>query len=75
MFEGDPETDGFLDMCRRAETDVGLSRQMQRASGKLVYDFTRHYRGEGGRDGVVGDGGVEVDTEDAVGLAAEAVAS
>ena len=37
------ETDEFLKMCKRVETDLEFSRQMQRFANELKHDFTKDY--------------------------------
>lgn len=82
MFDLDPEMalekDEFLRTCKRAETDEELSKGMQSANVALKYDFTQHYRTNDLSDGVGNtavDASTRIDTEDAVAIAAEAVAS
>lgn len=47
LFGQDPEraleTDEFLKLCKRAETDVAFSKHMQSGINGLMYDFTQHY--------------------------------
>lgn len=48
MHEPNPdtvlETDEFLQMCKRAETDPEFSRQLQLGPNILKYDFTQEYQ-------------------------------
>lgn len=48
MFTVDPdvvlETDKFLQMCKRAETDVAFSRELQLGVNSLKHDFTKDYK-------------------------------
>lgn len=38
------EEDKFLEMCRKAETDPELSRQMQESLKAIMYDFRKEYK-------------------------------
>ncbi|GAB7354432.1 hypothetical protein MBLNU459_g4921t3 [Dothideomycetes sp. NU459] len=83
MFALDPETalekDDFLKTCRKAETDMVLSKKMQNSSAALRYDFAQHYDTadltDGTKDMAVIDRGAKIDTNDAVAEAIEAVAT
>jgi hypothetical protein len=48
LFDQDPETAGerdeFFLLCKKAETDPELARQMQHGANALKYDFTQHYK-------------------------------
>jgi hypothetical protein len=48
LFGQDPEraleTDEFLKMCKRAETDPETARQMQLGINAVKHDFTQYYR-------------------------------
>lgn len=48
LFEQDPDTalqtDTFLQMCKRTETDIELSKQLQLGINQLQYDFTKEYK-------------------------------
>ncbi|KAK5069304.1 hypothetical protein LTR64_008401 [Lithohypha guttulata] len=48
LFDQDPNTalenDEFLRLCKKAEKDPVLSRQMQRGADALKHDFTQYYK-------------------------------
>jgi 2-polyprenyl-6-methoxyphenol hydroxylase-like FAD-dependent oxidoreductase len=48
LFDQDPETAGekdeFFLLCKKAESDPALARQMQHGANALKYDFTQHYQ-------------------------------
>lgn len=47
MFQQDPEKvleeDEFMQLVKKAETDLELSRELQNAGMELLYDYTQHY--------------------------------
>ncbi|KAI9926753.1 hypothetical protein MW887_003847 [Aspergillus wentii] len=47
MFQKDPTTalrdDGFLQMCKKAETDPSILKAFAEGANALCYDFTQHY--------------------------------
>lgn len=57
LFQQDPEKaleeDEYLQLIKKAETDLQLSRDLQNAGNELLYDYTQHYRsGPGASDSV-----------------------
>ncbi|TKA62055.1 hypothetical protein B0A55_12487, partial [Friedmanniomyces simplex] len=38
------EDDEILQLVRKSETDLDLSRELQSAGNELVYDYTQYYR-------------------------------
>lgn len=75
MAQTDPETvmekDEFLQVCKRAETDVELSKELQNSGMVLRYDFTQHWDGKKATNG---EGGGEVMQKESVGQVDEKTA-
>jgi len=48
LFQQDPdkamEEDEYLQIIKKAEMDISLSRELQEAANELNYDYTQHYR-------------------------------
>lgn len=54
LFAQDPdkalETDEFLQIAKKAETDLELSKQMQLSSNQLLHDYSQYFRQVNGHE-------------------------